>query len=544
MRNFRHLVRIGTVMRRYGLDEVLSNVDSLKRYTWAFKLIPVSRQDVKDLPRGERFRLALQELGPVFIKFGQALSTRPDMLPADVALELAKLQDKVPPFSGEEAVKLVEAAYGESVSDRFASFDTEPIAAASVAQVHYATLKTGEEVVIKILRPDILPLIDRDIALLHRLAELTMKYWSDAKRLRLDEIVDDYDATIHDELDLMREAANASQLRINFLNSDLIYVPEVYWDHCQTNVMCMERIDGIPIRDVDAIIEAGIDMKKLGHAGVEIFFTQAFRDGFFHADMHPGNIFVGENGQYRAVDFGIMGSLSDMDKRYLAENLLAFFHRDYKMVADSHIRAGWVPPNTRATDFEAAIRTVCEPIFARPIKEISFGKFLMSLFRTAQRFDMPIQPQLVLLQKTLLNIEGLGRTLYPDLDLWETAKPFLERWMREQVGPKAAIRTLKKEMPKLFTMMPELPSMTHELMRRVRDEQLTLNTQSEQMQSLQAQLERNARRQNSLLLAGLLLAAGIITGQSELARAELFSSILYAASALTVVIGWFRSRRL
>ena len=307
--------------------------------------------------------------------------------------------------------------------------------------------------------------------------------------------------------------------------------------------MCMERIDGIPIRDVDAIIEAGIDMKKLGHAGVEIFFTQAFRDGFFHADMHPGNIFVGKNGQYRAVDFGIMGSLSDMDKRYLAENLLAFFHRDYKMVADSHIRAGWVPPHTRATDFEAAIRTVCEPIFARPIKEISFGKFLMSLFRTAQRFDMPIQPQLVLLQKTLLKIEGLGRTLYPDLDLWETAKPFLERWMREQVGPKAAVRTLKKELPKLFTMMPELPSMTHELMRRVRDEQLTLNTQSEQMRALQDQLERNAQRQNGLLFAGLLLAAGLIAGQSELARAEIISGALYAASAISALIGWFKSRQ-
>jgi len=529
-------------MRRYGLDEVLSSVDSLKRYTWAFKLIPVNRKDVEHLPRGERFRLALQDLGPVFIKFGQALSTRPDMLPADVAQELAKLQDKVPPFSGEEAVKLVEEAYGESVSDRFASFDTEPIAAASVAQVHYATLKTGEQVVIKVLRPDILPLIDRDIALLHRLAELAMRYWPDAKRLRLDEIVDDYDATIHDELDLMREAANASQLRINFLNSDLIYVPEVYWDHCQTNVMCMERIDGIPIRDVDAIIEAGIDMKKLGHAGVEIFFTQAFRDGFFHADMHPGNIFVSKEGQYRAVDFGIMGSLSDMDKRYLAENLLAFFHRDYKMVADSHIRAGWVPPDTRATDFEAAIRTVCEPIFARPIKEISFGKFLMSLFRTAQRFNMPIQPQLVLLQKTLLNIEGLGRTLYPDLDLWETAKPFLERWMRDQVGPKAAVRTIKKELPKLFTMLPELPSMTHELMRRVRDEQLTLNTQSKQLASMQAQMERSASRQNSLLLAGLLLAGGLVTRQLDLTRPEYVSDLFYGASALVATIGWLKSR--
>jgi len=543
MRNFKHLLRIARTMRRYGLDEVLSHSDSLKRYTWAFKLLPVSRKDIKDLPRGERFRLALEALGPVFIKFGQALSTRPDMLPPDIAEELAKLQDRVPPFSGEEAIKLIEAAYGESVTQRFASFDNQPIAAASVAQVHYASLKTGEEVIIKVLRPDILPLIDRDIALLYKLADLALKYWPDARRLRLDEIVQDYDATIHDELDLMREAANASQLRINFLNSDLIYVPEVYWDHCQTNVMCMERIDGIPIRDVEAIKAAGIDMKKLGHAGVEIFFTQAFRDGFFHADMHPGNIFVGKNGQYRAVDFGIMGSLSDMDKRYLAENLLAFFNRDYKMVADSHIRAGWVPPGTRATDFESAIRTVCEPIFARPIKEISFGKFLMSLFRTAQRFDMPVQPQLVLLQKTLLNIEGLGRTLYPELDLWETAKPFLERWMREQVGPKAAVRTIKQELPKLFTMMPQLPGMTHELMRRVRDEQLTLNTQSEQMKLLQGQLERNASRQNGLLLAGLFLAAGLIAGNSELANASVIAGMLYAASALSALSSWFRSRK-
>ncbi|MCK5921050.1 MAG: ubiquinone biosynthesis regulatory protein kinase UbiB [Methylococcales bacterium] len=544
MRNIRHLFRIARVIRRYGLDEVLAKVDSLKRFTFLFKLLPVDRKDVEDLPRGQRFRLALEELGPVFVKFGQALSTRPDMLPPDIAKELTKLQDQVPPFDAKQSVALIEKAYGEPVSERFASFDPEPIASASVAQVHYATLKTGEDIIIKVIRPDILPVIERDIALLYKLAELANRFWAEAGRLHLDEIVHDYDNTIHDELDLMREAANASQLRVNFLNSDLIYVPQVYWDHCQTNVMAMERIDGIPIRDVDAIVEAGIDLKKLGHAGVEIFFTQAFRDGFFHADMHPGNIFVGKNGQYRAVDFGIMGSLSDSDKRYLAENLLAFFNRDYKMVADSHIRAGWVPADTRATDFEAAIRTVCEPIFARPIKEISFGKFLMSLFRTAQRFNMPLQPQLVLLQKTLLNIEGLGRTLYPDLDLWETAKPFLERWMRDQIGPKAAIRTIKQEMPKLFTMMPELPGMTHELMRRVRDEQLTLNTQSEQIEKLQIQLAKNALRQNSLLLGAILLAAGWFISNAEASNSELLSTLFYTASALSILVGWFKSRNI
>ncbi len=542
MRNIRHLIRIARVMRRYGLDEVLPKSSALGRYAFLFKLLPVSRKGIKDLPRGERFRLALQALGPVFIKFGQALSTRPDLLPADIALELTQLQDRVPPFSGAEAVKLVEAAYGESTDDRFAQFDTEPIAAASVAQVHHAELKTGEQVVVKVIRPDILPLINRDITLLYRLAELATRFLADTERLHLDEIVADYDDTIHDELDLMREAANASQLRINFLDSPLIYVPKVYWDHCRSNVMVMERIEGIPIRDIDAIVAAGIDLKKLSHDGVEIFFTQAFRDGFFHADMHPGNIFVGEDGQYRAVDFGIMGSLSDTDKRYLAENFLAFFNRDYKMVADSHIRAGWVPPDTRATDFEAAIRTVCEPIFARPIKEISFGKFLLSLFRTAQRFNMPIQPQLVLLQKTLLNIEGLGRTLNPDLDLWETAKPFLERWMREQIGPKAALKTIRQELPKLFTMAPELPAMTHELMRRLRDEKITLKTQSDQLDGLQTQLAKNAARQNGLLLAGLLLAAGIISANSQFGQALLLSQCLYGASALTAVISWIKSR--
>ncbi|MEA3291209.1 MAG: 2-polyprenylphenol 6-hydroxylase, partial [Pseudomonadota bacterium] len=374
--DFFHLLRIARVLVHHNLDEFLATLHLFRPYAFLFRLVPKSWRREAGLPRGVRVREALQDLGPVFVKFGQVLSTRPDLLPDDIARELVKLQDEVPPFPGAESREIIETAYGEPLKRHFKTFEAEPVASASVAQVHNATLHDDTEVVVKVLRPGIAPVIERDLKLLYTLAGLADRYSPDAKRLRPLEVVEEYDKTIHDELDMMREAANASQLRANFLHSDLIYVPEVYWDHTRRNVMVMERISGIPIRDVTAIKAAGIDMRKLAYDGVEIFFTQAFRDGFFHADMHPGNIFVAENGQYRAVDFGIMGTLSDADKRYLAENFLAFFHRDYRAVADAHLRAGWVPPETRAEEFEAAIRTVCEPVFARPISEISFGRFL------------------------------------------------------------------------------------------------------------------------------------------------------------------------
>jgi len=415
-------------------------------------------------------------------------------------------------------------------------------ASASVAQVHFAELKDGREVVVKVLRPGVHDIIERDLELLHALADLAERYWSEAPRVKPKEIVTDYDKTIHNELDLLHEAANASQLKANFADSNLIYVPRVYWEFTRRNVMVMERIRGIPIRCVDEIKAAGIDVKKLAHDGVEIFFTQAFRDGFFHADMHPGNIFVSDAGQYRAVDFGIMGTLNATDKRYLAENLLAFFDRDYRRVADAHIRAGWVPPGTVSEEFESAIRRVCEPVFAKPISEISFGGFLIDLFRVAHRFQMPVQPQLVLLQKTLLNIEGLGRQLYPQLDLWETAKPFLEKWTREQIGPRAALRALRRELPNLFIAAPELPGLLHHLMRRMKTGDLTLATRDAEIAKLTKRIaagQRRSARANTgvgLLLGALLLFTVPATVTTGLAWA---GGALLAASAAALASAWF-----
>ncbi|MBT7182154.1 MAG: 2-polyprenylphenol 6-hydroxylase, partial [Acidiferrobacteraceae bacterium] len=396
------MLRIVRVLVRHGLDEFVFTLHLFRPYRFLLFLFPGYWFRDRNVPRGQRLREALEELGPVFVKFGQAVSTRPDLIPADIAVELTRLQDDVLPFPGDEAREIIERALDAPLSEHFASFDIQPLASASVAQVHGATLQDSTEVVVKVLRPGIEKVIEQDLQLLYQLARLADRHWPNARRLRPLEVVDDYDKTIHDELDMMREGANASQLRSNFLDSDMIYVPQIYWDHSCREVLVMERVEGIPIRDIDAIRAAGIDLRKLAHNGVEIFFTQAFRDGFFHADMHPGNIFVSPQGQYRAVDFGIMGTLAEADKRYLAENLLAFFNRDYRAVAMAHLRAGWVPATTRPEEFEAAVRTVCEPIFARPISEISFGHLVIRLFQVARRFDMPVQPQLVLLQKTLL----------------------------------------------------------------------------------------------------------------------------------------------
>ena len=504
------MLRIVRVLVRHGLDEFVFTLHLFRPYRFLLFLFPGYWFRDRNVPRGQRLREALEELGPVFVKFGQVVSTRPDLIPADIAVELTRLQDDVLPFPGDEAREVIERALDAPLSEHFASFDIQPLASASVAQVHGATLQDSTEVVVKVLRPGIEKVIEQDLQLLYQLARLAQRHWPNAKRLRPLEVIDDYDKTIHDELDMMREGANASQLRSNFLDSDMIYVPQIYWDHSCREVLVMERIEGIPIRDIDAIRAAGIELRKLAHNGVEIFFTQAFRDGFFHADMHPGNIFVSPQGQYRAVDFGIMGTLAEADKRYLAENLLAFFNRDYRAVAMAHLRAGWVPATTRPEEFEAAVRTVCEPIFARPISEISFGHLVIRLFEVARRFDMPVQPQLVLLQKTLLNIEGLGRQLYPELDLWETAKPFLERWMREQVGPRALARALRRELPTVLPLLPELPGLVHELLRRQRDGQLVIRTGSDDAEQLARDLKHRTRQRDGLMLGGALLLGAIV----------------------------------
>ncbi|CAE6949346.1 ubiquinone biosynthesis protein UbiB [Pseudomonas marincola] len=470
----RRLLRIQRVIIRYQLDDLLLALPipfwvRALSYLLPWRWLP---RKTLNLSRGERLRLALEDLGPIFIKFGQLLSTRRDLMPPDIADELARLQDQVPPFDPVQSKALIEAQLGAKVSDMFARFDAQPLASASIAQVHAAQLKSGEEVVIKVIRPGLKPVIRQDIAWLFLLAKLAEKASADARLLRPVEVVSDYEKTIYDELDLLREAANASQLRRNFEDSPLLYVPQVYWDYCRPQVLVMERIYGVPVTDLDTLADQRTDMKLLAERGVEIFFTQVFRDSFFHADMHPGNIFVSNrqpwNPQYIAIDCGIIGSLTPEDQDYLARNLIAFFKRDYRRVAQLHIDSGWIPATTKVNDFEAAIRTVCEPIFEKPLKDISFGQLLMRLFQTARRFNMEVQPQLVLLQKTLLNIEGLGRQLYPDLDLWSTAQPFLERWMRERVSPRNVLRNLQLQ----AEQVPHLSQMARDTLDRLNQQQV------------------------------------------------------------------------
>lgn len=505
------LFHIHLILLRYGLDEIILATNLLRPIRLLIFLSPwYWRRQPVQLTWPVRIRCSLEDLGPIFVKFGQLLSTRRDLLPKDLADELAKLQDRVPAFSGIEARTIVENAYGCTIETLLNNFSTEPLASASVAQVHTANLKNGKPVVVKILRPGIEKIIRRDIDLLYVIAELAERYWPDGRRLRPVEVVRDYETTIFDELDLLREAANASQLRRNWLNSPALYVPEVYWDLSRSNVLVMERIYGTSISDIEAVKTQGISMRLLGERGVEIFFTQVFRDNFFHADMHPGNIFVEPSGRYIAVDFGIMGSLSRDDQRYLAENLLAFFQRDYRKVAELHLESGWVPAHTRVNEFESAIRTVCEPIFDKPLKEISFGHFLVKLFQTARRFDMEVQPQLVLLEKTLLNIEGLGRQLYPELDLWTTAKPFIERWIQDQIGFNSFLNRLYNIVPELSEQIPNFPPMLYKLVKNASQGTLKLEWQSQQLEQIKLDQQRQHRHLILVLSSGFTLLAVVL----------------------------------
>jgi len=467
LKRFIRLLHIYFVLLKHGLDKYIWGYSMFRPIHFMIIFFPWRWFGKKTLPEGQDIRLALEELGPIFVKFGQVLSIRRDILPDSAAKELAKLQDKVPPFPGELAKKMIESSLQQSLEYLFAEFSLQPIASASIAQVHSARLHDGNKVVVKVLRPNIHYLIARDVALLELMAKLLFRYVPHLRRFRPIEVVEEFKCTLFDELDLLREAANASQLRRNFAHSDALYIPKVYWQYTRTNVLVLEHIYGINVCDVESLIRENFNLQRLAERGVEMFFTQVFRDCFFHADMHPGNLFVcksnRENPRYIAVDFGIMGTLSPEDQRYLGENFLAFFQRDYRRVAELHVQSGWVPPHTRVEAFESAIRTVCEPIFERPLKEISIGQSLVRLFQTARRFDMEVQPQLILLQKTLLTVEGLGRQLYPDLDLWKTAKPFLENWMKRQFGIKALYRTIKDKYPIWLDRLPELPEAIHDV---------------------------------------------------------------------------------
>jgi ubiquinone biosynthesis protein len=509
------LLEIQRVLVRHSLDDFVAATHLFRPLRFLLYLLPWNwfPRDRHE-PRGVRLRLALEELGPIFVKFGQALSTRPDLLPADIAVELAKLQDQVPPFPGTEARAMINRAYGRPLEEVFATFEEQALAAASIAQVHAATLSNGQEVVVKVLRPDMAQIIGRDLEVLHALAALAQRYWVEGRRLRPMEVVREYEKTVLDELDLMREAANTAQLKRNFAGSSLLYVPEVYWDFCRVDVMVMERIHGVPISDIERLRSLKTNIPKLAENGVEIFFTQVFRHNFFHADMHPGNIFVlvddPENPRYAAVDFGIVGTLSPRDQYYLAENFLAFFDRDYHRVAKLHVDSGWVPPETRVDELESAVRTVCEPIFNKPLKDISFGQVLMRLFETARRFNMEIQPQLVLLQKTLLNIEGLGRQLYPELDLWKTAQPILREWMRERVSGRAILDRLRTQLPELAEAAKTLPQLLQGMIQQAADGRLRLQVESPGMEELKRTVRDTNARRDAITVAGVLLLGGIV----------------------------------
>jgi ubiquinone biosynthesis protein len=515
LRVLRRLLQIQRVLVRHGLDEIILATHLFRPIRFAFYLSPATWvQRDRSAPRAVRLRLALEELGPIFMKFGQTLSTRRDLLPRDIADELERLQDRVPPFPSTLAKQIVESAYQRPMSEVFARFDEAPLAAATIAQVHSAQLLNGKDVVVKIVRPNIREQIELDIEVMYALARLANRYWSQAPRLRPVELVHEYEKTILDELNLMREAANAAQLKRNFVESHLLYVPEVYWDYCRKNVMVMERVHGTLINDIPELQRRGANIKRLAENGVEIFFTQAFRHNFFHADMHPGNIFVmlddPEHPRYAAVDFGIVGTLDPRDQHYLAENFLAFFEHDYRRIAQLHIDSGWIPSHVRVDELESAVRTVCEPIANKPLREISFGQVLISLFEAAQRFDAQMQPQLMLIQKTLLQIEGVGRQLYPDLDLWQTAQPLLRQWMHERYSVKSMIRQTRHQLPGLVDAMRTAPQLIQQTLQRAADGRFAVPVDNKDLVILRQEIREDGRRRDVTLISAVTLLGGLI----------------------------------
>ena len=534
MKNLFRFVNILRTLIKYRLDYLILSTSFLKSLKPLIYLTPWHYFPSKKLSRGERIRLALEELGPIFIKFGQTLSTRRDLLPDDIGAELATLQDKCPPFPATESKSIIEKALGDTTPNLFSSFDETPLASASIAQVHTAVTQNGEEIIIKVVRPGIEKQIKRDIRLLYTLARLAEQH-QDGKRLRPIEAVAEFEGIIFNELNMMVEAANASLLGKNFNDSNLLYVPKVHWDLCRSNILVTERIYGTPVSDIEALQKKNVDFKSLAENGVIIFFTQVFDHNFFHADMHPGNIFVGENNQYTGVDFGIMGTLTEADQYYLAQNFLAFFNQDYKKVSQVHLESGWIPEGTNVMEFENAIRSVCEPIFEKPLSEISFGQVLLSLLKEAKRFDMEVQPQLLLLYKTLLNIEGLGRSLYPDLDLWATAKPYLEKLAKEKYSFKNTLNKISDELPQLISELPEIPMLVINALKQIESGALRTENSKKQTEAIISQLRENASKQRAIFFAiAFLLTAGFLATQ--------LIWVLAIVSSILSYVFWLKSR--
>ena len=531
MHKLSRLISINFTMAKYGLDEIILSMHFFRPLYLLGLINPFNWFRGQDHNQARRLRLCIESLGPIFIKFGQMMATRRDLFGDEITNELEKLLDRVPPFSFDEARQIIEAQLGQPLNQLFSHFDEKELASASIAQVYAAKLADGQDVVVKIVRPGIEQQIRRDIDVLIMLAEMADRYWAEAKRIKPVQVVREFEATILNELDLIREASNANQLRRNFEGSADLYVPMVYWDYCRPRVMVMERIHGTPVTNVDQLQKDQVDLEKLSRKGVEIFFTQVFQHNYFHADMHPGNIFVApgfpQDPKYIAVDFGIMGSLSTQDQRYLAENFVAFFNRDYRRVAELHVDSGWVDRETRVDEFEATIRSVCEPMFQRPLSEISFGQLLLRLFQTARRFNMEIQPQLLLLEKTFLHIEGIGRQLYPQLDLWDTAKPFLERWLSEQLGVRALVKGLKKNLPYIAERLPDLPQLTIKALERIANNDLHWRVDDSQIESLKSEIRRaNQRTTRAIAGSTLLICAFIIAGLDGLAPTLFSNGIL------------------